>query len=252
MDTEYLLKKCKRIFKKQLKLNHSIKFKQDSTSYKSNLLYYRIIEYLTGFFIFSNTKLNSATYPLLRSAFEASVSLNNLRKYEDYGLYMEYDFNKEKISLLNYIKRERDNLGDIYKANTDLINKLDTVYLETTNKQAVLCKKNPDLGKTYGKFFNNVTKSDYGKLGYLIYKFLCNDSHNNLSSLINNTININYQVIRHNTISENDMLMILDAVSLIMYHSLIDSKPFISKLNEKDYKLIFKNIESIRNSLETS
>lgn len=167
----------------------------------------RIIENTKSIIILLKSRVGySSILPILRNSLEAIIDLDNLDNIDGYVEYLVCLDLENKLSLTNknYFKKLTRKKNINYQ----------TLELEYKNRLDLLKKK---ISKNYSnKFFKsngNLKNSVYFKFELsksldtyeTMYYLLCNDTHNNLSSIEKNYINSDMSVSTFKEISLDDL-----------------------------------------------
>lgn len=251
MESSVLLLKLNTIMKDLCGLYGGLIYKKDLKSIMGMMLYNRIIENLSGCLIILREGLNTPFYPMIRSAYEASVNLNNLKKHKNYYYILEHDYYENQRSKLEFVKQnpDIDFVKEIFSdyEETDIDEKINKAKCE---KQKIVNRIENSVDKSLIKKMNNIRgkieNSEYGKDGYFAYKYLCDGAHNNLTSLNQTSFDDELHLIVNKKIDKIDMGIIIDLLSTIMFYSLIDIYDYIENIDDIDYCSIRRNILTFR------
>ena len=146
-------------------------------------LYCSLIEYSESLVFLAENEKNISIPIVFRALLEAFVDFKSLAEDKSYGYYMEANYAKEWLKIINEANQnENAFLAQISKDST-----LNTQFEEYTNNLTELKEKGYKPLNHFEKFEKTGMVEEYRS----VYNFVCSHSHNNIRSLFDRFFIIN-------------------------------------------------------------
>jgi hypothetical protein len=208
-------------------LNSALKFTEpikasprDPQSIYAISLYASIVEYSRGCLTLLRNEDLICLPPLIRSMLEAHVDLINVTNDADYAYVMQATYLKDNLDMYKAAKREPDNP---YLISIAQLADLDERVSQTQKELNEVKGKAQKFGKEIPKIRERFKLAGLLPIYPVIYKLLCQDTHNNPNSLFlrhleENGEGINVTFFRKREVSE--VAAVLDAMFAVLVGAL--------------------------------